>query len=296
MGETADSNPLPNLLPLVRQTVPEPAVEQPPLRGMDPPEALDPGYAAVPDIDPRDFPSGPRTFDPAESFTDAPMSSAGRWLHSAVIANNKMYVYGGISTYTDKLMNDVWLFNYQQSRWNQFQRSYIPPMPPGTGRPDDVPTGPAFKGMPSEFALPKAPVPVIQPEYRGIISGVGFAATEPAANVGAGAAGANRQGGAKGGAAKGGAGGAPRAGAAKPGVFMELGSTITASAGYMGGESGAMMQPTVSDIFPNTFPRQPNNAAQQRRFRDIYAASERESQRIAAARASEPERFLQVCF
>jgi len=266
VSETKDKNELPNLVPLVRQTVKAPTEPQPRLRALDPIEPLDPAYPAVPDFDPRSFPSGPKSFAAEESWSDLPISSAGRWLHSAIIVSNKMYIYGGISTYTDKLMNDMWLYNYQLSRWSQFQRSFVPPMPPGTGRPDDVPSGPSFKDTPVEFTPPKPPVPVIQPEHRGVISGVGFASKD-----------------------------------AKYVSMLELGTSVRAS-GASGYSTGSALQPgapgvapaaSVSDIFPTTFPAQPGAAGLQRRFRDVYTASERHSQRTAAQRAAGPEQFLQ---
>ncbi len=88
-----------------------------------------------------------------------------------------MYVYGGIASYSDKLYNDLWVYDYRLTTWNQLQRSYVPPLPPGDTRPTDIPLAPAFKTMPDDYAPVKPAVPVVELPYNTIYDGIGFADT-----------------------------------------------------------------------------------------------------------------------
>lgn len=137
-------------------------------------------FADTPAYDPSKFPSGPKVFNHTEIFHRLPVSSQGRWLHTAVIMGQqpKIYVYGGIAAYSDKLYNDMWSYDYQTSQWAQLQRSYVPPFPTGEVKPKDVPAVPQLRPMPADKALPKRPMPVVNPEIAPTPPGVGFRGDE----------------------------------------------------------------------------------------------------------------------
>lgn len=178
-GETepqGSADPVPTYTPRQPKKVSEPPERQPKMRSLKPyPSEVK--FDAVPNYDPAKFPSGPITFNHTEVFHRLPVSSQGRWLHSAVIIGQqpKLFIFGGIAAYSDKLYNDMWSFDYHTSAWFQLQRSYVPPFPMGEVKPKDVPQVPVFRGLPPDL-IPKPKLPVVNPETAPTPGGVGFAA------------------------------------------------------------------------------------------------------------------------
>lgn len=106
-----------------------------------------------PDAFPSDAPKRPKLGD-----APLPLSSPGRYLHTSVVIGNKMYVYGGIASYSDQYFNDAWLYSVGDDQWNQLQGNFIPPLPKNGGlgldsnpdfKPNDVPTAPALETSPN---------------------------------------------------------------------------------------------------------------------------------------------------
>jgi N-acetylneuraminic acid mutarotase len=110
---------------------------------------------------------------PPPSSVPPPLSPSGRWLHSMTLIDGKMYVYGGVGSYSTALFNDMWLYNFAENTWNQMQASYLPPFPvdpnPNTAqddakgqldafRPEDAPASPAMREDPDTSTIP-APMP-----------------------------------------------------------------------------------------------------------------------------------------
>lgn len=109
-------------------------------------------------VDAKKFPSDAPT--PQPSKEPPPLSSAGRWLHTAVVIGPRMYIYGGISSYTRKLYNDVWLYNIGERSWEELQSNFVPPLPPVVAphskpnkfshfHPKDIPAPPPVKMAPT---------------------------------------------------------------------------------------------------------------------------------------------------
>lgn len=73
------------------------------------------------------FPSGPPA--PPPSSTPPPLAASGRWLHSAVLINGIMWIYGGVGSYSSALYNDVWVYDFVEAKWAELQASFIPPFP-----------------------------------------------------------------------------------------------------------------------------------------------------------------------
>lgn len=178
----------------------EPEIKAPPMRGLSELELLEPhieidtfnrtyfpldtpdfskvAWEQPPkDVNWKDFPDGPKEFAYDEIKGDLPVSSPGRWMHTSVVLNeNEMWVYGGMSTYSDKLYNDMWVYNLITSEWDQLQRSYVSPFPPGEGRPKDIPAPAPFKDLPNGMRPPPKTVPVLKNYKERIVSHTGFVA------------------------------------------------------------------------------------------------------------------------
>jgi len=73
------------------------------------------------------FPSGPPK--PQPSSIPPPLAPAGRWLHTAVMIDGSLYIYGGVGSYSTALYNDLWLYNYEEGTWAELQASFVPPFP-----------------------------------------------------------------------------------------------------------------------------------------------------------------------
>jgi len=208
--------------------------------------------AATPDIPPELFPSGPVVLNRSEIFHDLPVSSPGRWLHSAVMINNKMYVFGGISAYSDRLYNDLWVYDYKSSLWSQLQRSYVPPFPSGPVRPKDMPESPSMRKVP-KFMRRRHTIPVVSPDYRDIPAGVGFA-SEQKAYTKAGVVPSPEQ---------------------EQSAFVELGSTVQQSQIY----DGPTMSPPAGTVPPMPLNNKPPHFRAPPNFPYELPAMNREQQR-----------------
>lgn len=87
-----------------------------------------------------------------------PLSPPGTYLHSSVLIQGRMYVYGGVASYDpDQYMNDLWLFDFGSSEFVQLQGNYVPPTPTHAGlstgeaesfAPRDVPSMPNLATAP----------------------------------------------------------------------------------------------------------------------------------------------------
>jgi len=106
------------------------------------------------DAFPAEAPKRPKLGD-----APLPLSTPGRYLHTSVVIGNKMYVYGGISAYSNQYFNDAWLYSVGDDQWNQLQGNFIPPLPRNGGlgldsnpdfKPADIPTAPALETSPNQ--------------------------------------------------------------------------------------------------------------------------------------------------
>lgn len=118
-------------------------------------QALQADFPTIPPADEGEsaFPDGPR---PITDLTEKPpQGPSGRWLHTMVRIQDRVYIWGGISSFTKKFFNDMWLFNTVEETWEQLQSAHIPPLPDNMGRAP-VPLG----GKPYDGGVPAgAPQP-----------------------------------------------------------------------------------------------------------------------------------------
>lgn len=91
-------------------------------------------YPSAPELQPQmtdevraNFPAGPPA--PLPSSAPPPLAPSGRWLHTSVLINGKMMVFGGVGSYSTALYNDLWVFNVAEQTWSQLQASFVPPFP-----------------------------------------------------------------------------------------------------------------------------------------------------------------------
>ena len=115
--------------------------------------------------DPDLFPSEPP--EPPPSSDPPPLSPVGRWLHTAVLMGNKMYVYGGVASYNRRLDNDVWLYDLGAQEWSELQASFVPSSAGGVAdsattadaRPYAVPAAPPLRESPdAPYGRVKIPI------------------------------------------------------------------------------------------------------------------------------------------
>ncbi len=176
-------DPIPHLAPSQPKRVTIPTEKAPAMRSQTPP-TVQMTFPTVPAYKPEEFPAGPKRLNHSEIFHRLPLSSQGRWLHSAVIlgAEPKVYIFGGIAAYSDRLYNDLWVFDYKKTQWFQMQRSYVPPFPSGETKPKDVPAVPDLRAFPDDEieGRVKPHIPVMNPEFRNINYEVAFAGPAPA--------------------------------------------------------------------------------------------------------------------
>eukprot|EP01006_Ploeotia_vitrea_P012988 TRINITY_DN34174_c0_g1_i1.p1 TRINITY_DN34174_c0_g1~~TRINITY_DN34174_c0_g1_i1.p1 ORF type:complete len:860 (+),score=426.88 TRINITY_DN34174_c0_g1_i1:153-2582(+) len=140
MGEDGGSDPTAEGKHELPATVK--VVKEPPGRWPAPPKEV-PLTVRVPtpQAEPRQtnagdaFPQGPPK--PLPSDVPPPLSPSGRWLHTAVLIGTKMYVYGGVGSYSTALYNDMWLYNYAEQEWTELQASFVPPFPKKKLKPQD---------------------------------------------------------------------------------------------------------------------------------------------------------------
>ena len=105
----------------------------------------------------EEFPSEPQP-RPNVNQEPLPLSPPGTYLHSAVLIQGVMYIYGGVASYeADKYFNDLWLFDFGASEFVQLQGNYVPPPPTRAGlsagdaeafAPTDVPEMPNLATAP----------------------------------------------------------------------------------------------------------------------------------------------------
>ena len=155
----------------------------PALTTIPPPPAAPASTADIPaDEFPSDAPKAPPSSSPP------PLSPSGRWLHSATLIDGKMYVYGGVGSYSTALYNDMWVYNFVEREWSELQASFVPPFPVDNAasakkpeqatlemfRPADAPAQPPLKEDPSQGPItvsvhpprPKNGGPAIDPVYK----------------------------------------------------------------------------------------------------------------------------------
>jgi hypothetical protein len=140
------------------------------------------------------FPNGPPP--PPPSDLPPPLSPSGRWLHSATLLDGRLYVYGGVGSYSTALYNDLWLYNFVDGQWTQLQSSFVPPFPladPNRGlarqpnepidqfRPADTPPAPAVRPSPDNGPVttslnPQQPPrePILQPQRQEPLPVINF--------------------------------------------------------------------------------------------------------------------------
>jgi len=144
-----------------------------------PPEPeFQPLQADFPPVPPQEqeseFPDGPL---PVQDLTEKPPEGpSGRWMHTMVRIQDRIYIYGGISSFTKKFYNDLWLFNTVEAEWEQLQTNNIPPLPETMARASAPPGGKPYEGgvpdgappLPGISSLPQAaPQPVPPPAPSG---------------------------------------------------------------------------------------------------------------------------------
>lgn len=75
---------------------------------------------------PDEFPSEPPQRQQRGDSDTIPVSSPGRYLHSSVVIGDKLYVYGGLSSYSAKYHNDLWMYSIGEKEWTQLQGDFFP--------------------------------------------------------------------------------------------------------------------------------------------------------------------------
>eukprot|EP00753_Platysulcus_tardus_P017014 PLAT6198.1.p2 GENE.PLAT6198.1~~PLAT6198.1.p2 ORF type:complete len:685 (+),score=309.03 PLAT6198.1:30-2084(+) len=114
-----------------------------------------------------DFPSDPprriaRRPSPERNWLNPP----GRWMHGMAQVQGKLYLWGGVSN-SASLLNDLWVYNYDQNEWTELEAPSLPDLPLNTNpkdisrsaqaRPPNVPRPPRMKLPPG---VPNAPPPI----------------------------------------------------------------------------------------------------------------------------------------
>jgi len=57
------------------------------------------------------------------------MLPPARSRHTAVIYNNKMYIFGGYESHRDSALNDLWMYDFDSNLWTELHPSGTPPTP-----------------------------------------------------------------------------------------------------------------------------------------------------------------------
>lgn len=112
-----------------------------------------------------------------------------RWLHTATLLDEYMFVFGGRKTDDPRLFNDLWLYNVAENRWVNLEPSGLPPLTgsdvDGSKEGSAGVDGPVFRaGLPPQPDVIQPPkrnsIPSSPSSLAGQFGGVRKSATEEA--------------------------------------------------------------------------------------------------------------------